>query len=90
MKTIQRDTHYAMMLELVLEKKIHSCFDTDAHTVTLYQVITSKKGKRFQQLQAIEMLIPMIRENIAVGQFKRALKLLATMDHLMKQVLQNK
>ncbi|MEK4230200.1 hypothetical protein [Solibacillus sp. FSL H8-0538] len=90
MNTVEREAYQALSIELLLEKKIEQFFNNPEYDVAIFHAYAAKNSKLKKQLEYIEALIPMVRENIATGQMKRALKLLVSLDVLMGNIIQVK
>lgn len=87
MSQLEKDVSHALMLELLLQKKITNFFENPKHVAILFPIIQNQQHKHHQKIQNIESLIPIIQETIIKNQFKQALKLIALLDHLMKKTL---
>lgn len=87
MATVEKDVYEGLSLELILEQKITTFFADEQHQIAIFHAFATNQEVIIKKVQAIEALIPIIRESIATGQMKRALKLLMTLHVLMEQAL---
>jgi hypothetical protein len=76
----------AMSVELLLEQKIKDFFGNPENEVIIFQASISKDASKNLQVETIETLIALIRENIAVGQIKRALKFMIVLEFMINKV----
>lgn len=79
------ETYQATSVELLLNKKVEMFFQNPKIEVMILQASVDKNSPSWKQIRSIEQLIIMIRENIAVGQLKRALKLIIVLETFMKK-----
>lgn len=88
MATVEKNVYQGLSLELLLEQKIAHFFESDQYQISIFHAYATNQKLVIQKVEAIEVLIPIIRESIATSQMKRALKQLVTLDVLMAQVLE--
>lgn len=79
------ETYEALSIELLLNEKVTSFFQHPEVRVRIFQASTAQDSASWQQICQIEKLIAHIRDSIAIGQLKRALKYLIALDYLMKR-----
>lgn len=77
------EIYQATSIELMLNKKVESFFQNPKVEILILQASTNKQSKNWKLICSIEELISVIRKNIAVGQIKRALKLMIVLECMM-------
>lgn len=76
----------AMIVEMLLEKKVEDFFGDSENEIIIFQASISKQNSKRSQIETIEALIPLIRGNIATGHIKRALKLMVALESMMNKL----
>ena len=87
MMIVEKDVYQGLSLELLLEQKIATFFESESYQISIFHAYATNQKVVMQKVNAIETLIPIIRESIVTSQMKRALKLLVALDVMMVQVL---
>lgn len=82
------EMYQATSIELLLNNKVESFFQSPDVKILILQASINKKSENWKLICSIEELIKVIRKNIAVGQLKRALKLMVVLVNMMEK-LQN-
>lgn len=77
------EMYQATSIELVLNQKVDSFFQNPKVELLVFQASTNKNSNNWKLICSIEELILVIRKNIAVGQIKRALKLMIVLECMM-------
>ena len=76
----------AMIVEMLLEKKIEDFFGDSENEVIIFQASIYKQNSKRSQIETMEALIPLIRGNIAIGHIKQALKLMVALESMMNKL----
>lgn len=80
------EMYQATSIELVLNQKVDSFFQNPKIELLIFQASTNKNSSNWKLICSIEELIIVIRKNIAVGQIKRALKLMIALECMMRKM----
>ncbi|RHB46593.1 MULTISPECIES: hypothetical protein [unclassified Exiguobacterium] len=80
------EMYQATSIELVLNQKVDSFFQNPKVELLVFQASTNKNSNNWKLICSIEELIIVIRKNIAVGQIKRALKLMVVLECMMEKI----
>lgn len=80
------EMYQATSIELVLNQKVDSFFQNPKVELLVFQASTNKNSNNWKLICSIEELIIVIRKNIAVGQVKRALKLMVVLECMMGKI----
>ncbi|UYB50003.1 hypothetical protein OCI51_25350 (plasmid) [Lysinibacillus capsici] len=80
------EMYQATSIELVLNQKVDSFFQNPKVELLVFQASTNKNSNNWKLICSIEELIIVIRKNIAVGQIKRALKLMVVLECMMGKI----
>lgn len=85
MNTNNMEIYRALSIELLLNQKVTSFFQRPEVKIRVFQASTEQDSASWKQICSIENLIGHIRDSIAIGQLKRALRYLIVLDNLMRK-----